>query len=137
MSLVRSNPFERGDWHGKIWSIDNNISLSDFTIDDLDKIIIQGETGAGWDGYCAGIALLKDGRYVSWESSWGPTGHGFGADAYGGEAEIYVASTLLEAMKFGLTPSSRDLCWNSKDNPKGEDLEKVYILCKLSDDKGL
>jgi len=66
---------------------------------DVERVIVWGETGPGWDGESAGIALLKDGRYIAWESWWGPTGSGFSGDAYGGDEEIAFARTAQKALE--------------------------------------
>lgn len=49
---------------------------------------------AGYDGDECGVALLTDGRYVAWETWWGPTGSGFSCDAYGGDAVVVFAETM-------------------------------------------
>ncbi len=46
-----------------------------------------------WDGEECGVLVLKDGRFVAWETWWGPTGSGFSCDAYGGDAEILFGAT--------------------------------------------
>lgn len=56
----------------------------------------------------AGIVELVDGRYVAWESSWGPTGSGFHPDAYGGTADILFAATE-EAARGALSEKAREL----------------------------
>lgn len=108
-------PWDRYAWHGQLVSIDG-CDASDFTREDVDMVIAYGDTGADeWDGSAAGIALLKDGRFIAWESTWGPTGSGFSEDAYGGDADIAFASTLKaalghiseqarEPMKWAITP---------------------------------
>lgn len=49
---------------------------------------------AGYDGDECGIAQLHDGRFVAWETWWGPTGSGFCCDAYGGDAIVMFGATL-------------------------------------------
>lgn len=108
------NPFGIFDdgyksWHGRLVSVDGTATGS-FTEADLDKLIFAGESNPGdWDGECAAVMLLKDGRYVAWETNWGPTGNGFSEDAYGGDADVYFASTLDAAINLGLTQEGRAL----------------------------
>lgn len=109
--LPRVNPFGNlSSWHGSVETADGT-NTSIFTENDLDKVLASGETSPNdWDGECAAIVRLKDGRYVSWETSWGPTGDGFCEDAYGGDATLHFSSTFENAVKFGLSPSGRKLC---------------------------
>jgi len=100
-------PWHRGQWDGQFLSLDG-ASAADFTEDDIDEVLGYGDTGEGWDGESAGIVLLKDGRYVAWESNWGPTGSGFSCDAYGGEADIAFAQTAGRALEY-LSEKSREL----------------------------
>lgn len=107
------NPFGIFDdyksWHGHVVSVDGT-PTGPFAEADLDKIIFAGATDEGaWDGECAAVVLLKDGRYVAWETTWGPTGDGFSEDAYGGDADVYFASTLDAAVNMGLTQEGRAL----------------------------
>ena len=105
------HPFDLYDgcWAGKILSVDG-ASAGDFTRDDLDVVIWAYETADGWDGEVAAICMLKDGRYISWETFWGPTGDGFHGDAYGGDADITAATTFENILQLGLTPERRELC---------------------------
>lgn len=82
----------------------------EFTLDDVAEVIAYGETPDGWDGEVSGVVRLKDGRYVAWETFWGPTGDGFSEDAYGGDADITIAGTLDAAIRFGMTDAGRRLC---------------------------
>lgn len=108
---VSDAPWNRGKWTGSLISIDGCPS-HDFSRDDVDHVIAWGETPDGWDGESAGIALLKDGRFIAWESSWGPTGTGFNEDAYGGTADIAFASTQEAALSH-ISESRRELLvWN-------------------------
>ncbi len=100
-------PWERGEWHGELISLDG-CPNHDFTMDDVDVVLGYGDSGDGWDGEAAGIARLKDGRYVAWESNWGPTGSGFDCDAYGGDADIAFALTPGRALEY-LSERSREL----------------------------
>jgi len=103
------NPFSRTDWHGRFVSLDDT-STQDFKEDDMDELLAAGETPKDWDGQVAGVCRLKDGRYVGWETNWGPTGSGFCQDAYGGDADIYVGATLEVVMWQGLSAEGRRLC---------------------------
>ena len=66
-------------------------------------------TGEHWDGEVAAILLLNDGRYVSYETFYGPTGDGFYEDAYGGDADLVFSSSLENALRYGLTKNGRKL----------------------------
>jgi len=84
-------PWSRSSWHGELVSL-GGCPASDFTRDDIARVIAWGTTDKDdWDGSCAGLVLLKDDRYVAWESGWGPTGSGFCEDAYGGDADVIFA----------------------------------------------
>ena len=109
--MPRTNPFDgRCDWEGKILTLDGS-STADFGEDDLDEVVWSWEDNPrDWDGNCACVCLLKDGRFISWESWWGPTGDGFSRDAYGGDTDLSAHSTLSNAMLFGLTPERRKMC---------------------------
>jgi len=107
ISDIRSPPWQRGSWHGRFLSIDGT-HATDFSEDEIDELLAYANTGLGWDGDEAGILRLKDGRIVSWESSWGPTGDGFHMGAYGGDADICFAETLEMSLR-GLSEGSLDL----------------------------
>ena len=106
---INVTPFDRFDWIGHLLSLDGT-STADFSEDDLDEVIAQGSTPDDWDGEVAAVIRLKDGRYVAWETFWGPTGDGFSCAAYGGTADIAFASSLETAVSFGLTDEGRKLC---------------------------
>lgn len=96
-------------WHGHVIS-DDGTSTHPFTEADLDKVVFAGATDeSDWEGNCAAVILLKDGRYVTWETTWGPTGNGFSEDAYGGDADVHFSSTLDTAVNMGLTQEGRAL----------------------------
>lgn len=105
------NPFNRSDWSGHYVSLDGT-DASDFSEDDVAEIIASGchPDGSDWDGNVAAVLLLRDGRYVSYETFWGPTGDGFSYDAYGGNADIHFASDLATVGRLGLTDEGRRLC---------------------------
>ena len=107
LRLGCEHPFGRGQWSGNLVSLDG-ASTQDVSTDDIDVVLAYGETKDDWDGDSAGIVELKDGRFVAWESWWGPTGAGFGADAYGGDADIAFATTSGAALAY-LSEKSREL----------------------------
>jgi hypothetical protein len=101
------SPFSRGEWTGEARTVGDVASDHEWTEDDIDEVIGYDEDDDKWDGTCAGVVKLKDGRYVAWESWWGPTGDGFSMDAYGGNSDFTIAATLDEAVRFGLTDAGR------------------------------
>lgn len=106
-------PWNRGAWHGSFVSLDGAVT-DDFVEADIERVIAFGTTHPNdWDGSSAGIVLLKDGRFCSWESGWGPTGSGFSEDAYGGDADIMFATTA-DAARNGISERARELL---KDAP--------------------
>ena len=77
-------------------------STRDFDLRDVERVIGYGDTGReSWHGECSGIARLRDGRFVSWESYWGATGSGFYDDSRGGNADIWFSQP--EASQVELT----------------------------------
>lgn len=91
-------PWNRNEWCGGLISLDGT-PTTDFTEDDVESVVAYGETSHdSWTGQCAGIALLRDGRFISWESWWDVTGTGFCGDAYGGTADIAFAATRQIAL---------------------------------------
>ena len=110
------NPFGRymkngryQSWHGQMQAIDG-ASSADFTWQDVAEVIAAAprtDTRHSWDGDAVGVVLLKDGRFASWETSWGPTGDGFSEDAYGGDADIFFAPSLASILRWGLTEDGR------------------------------
>lgn len=103
------NPFNRGDWTGRLVSLDGT-PTDDFTETDVAEVVASGATDDYWDGTAAAILRLKDGRFVAYETFWGPTGNGFSADAYGGEADLKFAHDLDTVTRLGLTDDGRELC---------------------------
>lgn len=86
MEQMRESPWNRFAWSGDLESVDG-CDASDFVERDVAVVV-------AWDDDCAGIVLLKDGRFVGWESWTDVTGSGFCADAYGGNIPIWFAKTL-------------------------------------------
>lgn len=103
---IDDSPWHRGEWSGEFVSLDG-CDVADFEIDDVAVVLGYGDTGADWDGRSAGIVRLRDGRFVVWESDWGPTGSGFSCDAYGGDADIAFATTAGAALGY-LSERSRE-----------------------------
>lgn len=95
----REVPWDRYQWSGEFRALEEGVDTSDFKEEDVEELIAYADTGDGWDGTAVGICKLKDGRYVSWESTWGPTGSGFSHDAYGGDADICFANSLEKALR--------------------------------------
>lgn len=100
------NPFNRYTWNGRLVSI-NGTDTTDFTKEDVAEVVADYSSGDQWDGSVAAILKLKDGRFVTYETFYGPTGNGFSEDAYGGDADIHFASTYEDAVRWGLTDEGR------------------------------
>lgn len=108
VSDMRYSPFARTNWHGRLFTTDG-ADVTDFTESDLDSVLWYYCDSDVWDGIAAGIARLKDGRIVSWETSYGPTGDGFNKDAYGGDTDILCSLDVPTALMHGLTPDLRTI----------------------------
>jgi len=92
-------PWSRGEWHGEFVSLDG-APTGDFNSDDVSAVLAFGEAVDEWqDGSQAGIARLKDGRFVSWESFSDVSGSGFSADGTGGGADIWLSTTAGAALE--------------------------------------
>lgn len=103
-------PWRRFQWGGELRSIDGT-SATDFTREDVAELVAYGGGGDRWDGDAIGIVRLRDGRFVSWETNYGPTGDGFACDAYGGDADILFAASAKMAAR-GISEQGRDsLVW--------------------------
>lgn len=100
------NPFRRSEWDGRIVALDG-CPADDFYPDEVDLILAEYDSGEQWDGDVAAVIKLKDGRWVAWETFYGPTGDGFSADAYGGNADMFMATSLDILLRFGLTEEGR------------------------------
>lgn len=108
--------FDRYNWEGSIVSLDG-APEDPFEADDVAEEIASGSTGPGGDGTFAAVFLLKDGRYIAWDTWWGPTGDGFCHDAYGGDASVYVAYDLETIKWEGLGAEGRRLCGWPEERP--------------------
>lgn len=120
ISACNEHPFgwngRRSD-HGALVSVDGT-PTSEIMLHDVTAIVAYGDSdgrpvqepkGRGsWDGDAAGIARLVDGRFIAWESWWGPTGSGFSCDAYGGDAEILFGASPAALLPH-LTEKAREL----------------------------
>ena len=115
-----------GGWHGEIVSVDGASTHGEFRESDVARVLAYGATPDDWDGNVAGVAELVDGRFIGWESEWGPTGSGFHEDAYGGAADILVANDLNELMKSFSAKGIELLEWQVFDD---EDHDALSVLC--------
>ena len=104
---VRPAPWSRHGWSGSLLSVDG-CDTKEFEESDVSEVLQFASSGDRWDGETAGMARLKDGRFISWEAGYGPTGDGFCRDAYGGEADINFATTEAAALG-SLSESARSL----------------------------
>lgn len=101
------DPEKPSSWDGCVRSIDD-ASTEWATLADVDEVVAQFNDDADeYDGECAAVVRLKDGRFMSWATFWGPTGDGFHEDAYGGDAEIFYAPTLEAIQRWALTAEHR------------------------------
>jgi hypothetical protein len=107
-TTLRVHPLDRGDWEGRLVSV-RDCPTTDFTEADVAEYLHEYQSADDWDGDVVGLWRLQDGRYVTFETFWGPTGDGFSADAYGGNADIHFASSYVDAVNFGLTDEGRRL----------------------------
>ena len=90
-------PWNRGMWTGDLIGV-GGCDESDFGRDDVDRVVAFS-CSFEWDGGdIAAIVQLKDGRFAAWTTWQDVTGTGFSADAYGGKADIYFASTVEAAL---------------------------------------
>jgi hypothetical protein len=102
-------PWFRGEWNGRCVQLDPAAQVIDVCESDVSLLLAYGETPDTWDGEIAGIALLRNKTFLAWGTFYGPTGHGFSRDAYGGDADMMFASTWERAWLFGLTDKGREL----------------------------
>jgi len=118
ISLPTAHPFSRSQWFGRLISVDGT-DATDFNPDtEPEEVLHAGHSGFGWDGESAGVARLADGRFVAWDTDWGPTGDGFNADAYGGTADIFFGATADAVIWMGLSATGRKLCGLPEERPE-------------------
>lgn len=58
------------------------------------KCIVAHDGGSDFDRSEIAIVQLHDGRYIGWESWTDVTGSGFHGDAYGGDVEVWFATSI-------------------------------------------
>jgi hypothetical protein len=97
---------------GGCWSQGNFVSLDGAAVgsvaeEDVAEVLYFWSDGDTWDGDEIAVMRLADGRYVAYETWYGPTGDGFSEDAYGGDANLYFASSLAEVLRLGLGDEAR------------------------------
>lgn len=117
-------PFDRDEtWHGHLISEDGT-ATDDFVEDDVAAVLYSGQSSEnGWDGIVAAVFVLKDGRFVSYETFWEPTGDGFSEDAYGGDADLHFGASIEEVIRLGLTDEGRTLCGLSNEVQPNQQVE--------------
>jgi hypothetical protein len=89
---------EEGPWTGRDGgeeSLDGTPAFR-LTKTDVDAVLFHYcAIDGSYDGKVAVVVRLTQGRgYAAWESWWGPTGSGFGNDAYGGDAVVYFGASV-------------------------------------------
>jgi len=109
---MRCEPFsfafnaEMTTWRGTIEALDGCDTTAPSVLDVTDALIAEDDA-AEWDGNSCALLTLADGRFMAWETTWGPTGDGFSEDAYGGDATIYVARDRALIARMGLSDAAR------------------------------
>lgn len=114
---IQLPPWKAGQWDEVCHSILGAGTMLP-SADDVAEVLYLGSTDHDdWDGREAAVVRLKDGRLAAWECVWGPTGHGFSEDAYGGDAEVWFApeSALHTLILQSLTDTARELCGIPKE----------------------
>lgn len=102
------NPFDGSATWGDLRTHDDTDTTM-FTMADVAEVLHEGSSGETWDGTVAAVIRLRDGRFVAWETFYGPTGDGFHEDAYGGDADVTFGSTLDSVIRWGLTDEGRNI----------------------------
>ncbi len=105
MSSISSAPWSRCSWSGKLVSIDG-CDTADFAREDVASVLAFGATDDCYDSRAAGIALLKDGRFIAWETNFN-----YGSDFHG-DANIGFARTVQSALGFIAKAERELLTWN-------------------------
>lgn len=103
----RTDPDGYGGWTDGEIKAHNGVSDAMPMEDDVVEIIHDGEYGDRWDGVTYAAVKLKDGRYMAWESFYGPTGSGFSEDAYGGDAVVHFSDDLEQIMQLAFSDETR------------------------------
>lgn len=98
----REAPWGVSATHGEVTSVDG-AAIDDWTQDDVVKVIAYDIASDQ-----AGVALLRDGRVISWESWADVTGSGFHGDAYGGDQGVFVARGYVDAIR-AIPENNREL----------------------------
>lgn len=104
---LQDEPFGEID-SGEYVSLDGAVA-GPITSEDVESVLYHGSSGDEWDGVEAAILKLRDGRFVGYETWWGPTGSGFSEDAYGGDAKLCFGSDLDLVARMALSDESRRL----------------------------
>jgi hypothetical protein len=102
------NPWNAATWDETLLTVDN-ASTKLPEISELQEILYQGSSGDEWDGTAVFVAKINDGRYMAYETFWGPTGDGFSEDAYGGDAEVWFGYNFKKLILQALTDAGRQL----------------------------
>ena len=110
-----SGPWDDDGSRSRGWTTGTCRHVSDITaavelpsLDDVVGVHRHATTPEGdWDGNSVVILALTGGRWMTWESWWGPTGSGFSEDAYGGDADVWIADNIPDAIRLGLTDDGR------------------------------
>lgn len=93
------------NWHDIRKSMDD--SSTDLLKASDVEVLYQAMEGDEWDGTVVFVGKFSDGRYIAYETSYGPTGHGFCEDAYGGDAEVWFGKDLNKLLLQALSDQGR------------------------------
>lgn len=102
-------PWHAYSWSGRVYLASeplNRIGVALPEPSEVQRIVAAASSGDEWDGVVAAVVRLKDGRYLAYETFYGPTGSGFYEDAYGGDADVWIG-TLAQVRRMGLTNEGR------------------------------
>lgn len=128
-------PWSRGQWHGS-WLSADDAPAGEFLESDVEVVIAYHQSPDDWDGTYGAIIRLHDGRWVSWEGSWGPTGSGFSEDAYGGDTDVWFANSLLGAIA-NLSEKTMEDLWEQVAETLSPDKQAAYRVGGLKALKAL
>jgi len=105
------DPFNLGSsWSGDYISVDGTTETGPIIAENVEEVLYHGVQGDEWDGKEAVVFKMKDGRFVAYETFYGPTGNGFNEDAYGGDADLFFSTNLKFLILMALTDEGRRLC---------------------------